>query len=120
MISGAGTIDHDSSRSGRWLRQRRLKIALWIAVLEGIVVAVSSDLSRWTVIIVAVLAIALYAAAGRTTRWDTGRQVSWIHAASQALAVVVTILSFIVLWTALILVAIFAVIALVILFSDRR
>jgi hypothetical protein len=120
MISGAETIDHGSSRSGRWLPQRRLKIALWVAVIEGIVVALSSDVSRWTVIIVAVLAIALYAAAGRTTRWDTGRQLSWILAASQSLAVVVTILSFIVFWTALILVAIFAVIALVILFSDRR
>jgi hypothetical protein len=115
-----GTLDHDSTRAGRWLRQRRLKIALWIAVAEGILVALSSDVSRWTVIVVAILAIALYAAAGRTTRWDAGRQVSWILAASQALAVVVTILSFIVYWTALILVVIFAVVALVILFSDRR
>jgi hypothetical protein len=119
-VIGTGAIDHHSTRAGRWLRQRRLRIALWIAVLEGIVVAISSDVSRWTVIIVAVLAIALYAFAGRTTRWDTGRQISWILAASQALAVVVTILSFIVLWTALILVVIFAVIALVVLFGDRR
>jgi hypothetical protein len=116
----AGAIEHGSTRTGRWLRQRRLKIALWIAVAEGILVALSTDVSRWTVIIVAILAIALYAAAGRTTRWDAGRQVSWILAASQALAVVVTILSFIVYWTALILVVVFAVVALVILFSDRR
>jgi hypothetical protein len=120
MASGAGTFDHDSSRSGRWLRQRRLRIALWIAVIEGIVVAVSSDISRWTVIIVAILAIALYAFAGRTTRWDTGRQISWILAASQSLAVLVTILSFIFVWTALILVVLFAAVALFFLFSDRR
>ena len=116
----ASAIEHGSTRTGRWLRERRLKIALWIAVAEGLLVALSSDVSRWTVIIVAILAIALYAAAGRTTRWDAGRQISWILAASQALAVVVTILSWIVVWTALLLVVIFAVIALVILFSDRR
>jgi cytochrome b561 len=120
MASSAGTVDHGSSRIGRWLRERRLRIALWIAVLEGVLVALSPGISRWTVIIVAVLAITLYAAAGRTTRWDTGRQISWILAASQSLAVLVTILSFILKWTALVLVVIFAVIALVVLFTDRR
>lgn len=119
MISGANAIEHGTTRAGRWLRERRLRIALWIAVLEGIVVAVSRDVSRWTVIIVAVLAIALYAAAGRTTKWDTGRQLSWILAASQAFAVVVTILSFVLLWAALLAVVVFAGIALLILFTDR-
>lgn len=119
MISGAGTVEHGTTRTGRWLRERRLRIALWIAILEGIVVALAPDVSRWTVVIVAVLAIALYAAAGRTTRWDAGHQASWILAASQALAVVVVILSWIIVWTALLLVAVFAVIALVILFTDR-
>jgi hypothetical protein len=120
MASGAGTFEHGSSRTGRWLRERRLRIALWVAVIEGILVAVSPGISRWTIIAVAVLAIALYAAAGRTTRWDTGRQISWILAASQSLAVLVTILSFIFLWTALVLIVVFALIALAILFSDRR
>jgi hypothetical protein len=120
MFSSAETIDHGTTRAGRWLRKNRLRTALWIAALEGIVVALSSDVSRWTVVIVAVLAIALYVAAGRNTRWDAGRQISWILAASQALAVVVTILSWILVWTALLLVVIFAVVALVILFSDRR
>jgi hypothetical protein len=119
MISGADTIDHGTTRSGRWLRDRRLRASLWIAVLEGIVVAVAPDISRWTIVIVAILAIALYAAAGRTTSWDAGHQLSWILAASQALAVVVAILSWFLLWTALLLVVVFAVIALVILFTDR-
>jgi hypothetical protein len=119
MVSGADTIDHGSSASARWLRQRRLKIVLWIAVAEGILVALTPDVSRWTVVIVATLAIALYVFAGRTTRWATGHQISWILAASQALAVVVTVLSFLIFWLALVVAAVFAVIALVILFVDR-
>jgi hypothetical protein len=119
MLSGAGTVEHGTTRTGRWLRERRLRIALWIAVVEGLVVAVAPDVSRWTVVVVATLAITLYVAAGRTTRWDAGHQASWILAASQALAVVVTILSWFIIWTALLLVAVFAVIALVILFTDR-
>jgi hypothetical protein len=119
MISGADTVNHADSRSGRWLRERRVRIALWIAVAEGIFAAVSHDVSRWTIVVVATLAIALYVFAGRTTRWDLGHQVTWILAASQALAVVVTILSFFIFWMALAAAAVFAVVALVILFTDR-
>src|SRR3954447_5368399 len=119
MVSPADVIDHGDSPSGRWLRVRRVRIVLWMAALEGIVVAVAPGVSRWTIAIVAILAIALYAAAGRNTRWDLGHQVSWILAASQSLAVVVVILAAMVFWTALLLVGVFAAIALVILFTDR-
>lgn len=114
-----GVLEHDSSRSGRWLQQRRTRISLGIAVLEGVVVALSPDFSRWTVIGIAILSIALYALAGRKTRWDVGHQALWILAFSQALAVVVTIFSFILAWLAFAIAAIFAVIALVVLFTDR-
>ena len=43
----------------------------------------------------------------------------WIAGASQALAVVVVILAFILDWLALLLAAIFAAVALLFLFSDR-
>jgi hypothetical protein len=119
MLSDAGTVDHGTSRLGRWLRERRIRIVLWIAVLEGIVVAVAPGVSRWTVVAVAILAIALYVAAGRTTKWDTGHQLSWILAASQALAVVIAILALVVFWAALLAIVVVAVIALVILFTDR-
>jgi hypothetical protein len=119
MTSNAGAVEYGTTRAGRWLRVRRLRIALWMAVLEGIVVAFAPGISRWTVVVVAILSIALYAAAGRTTHWDTGHQLSWILAASQALAVVVAILAWFILWTALVLVVVFAAIALLILFTDR-
>ena len=113
-------IEHGTSRSGRWLRERRLRVALWIAVIEGIVVAVASDISRWTVIALAVAAVALYALALRESRSDTLRQVGWILAASQLLALLVVIFAFVVEWLAILVVVLLAVAALIYLFSDRR
>lgn len=112
-------IPHESSRLGRWLRARRLRIVLWVAVIEGIVVALAHDISRYTVIAVAVPLIALYVFYGRNSRSDAARQITWIAGASQALAVVAVILAFILSWLALILVAIFAVVALAFIFTDR-
>ena len=77
-----------TSSTGRWLYARRLKIALGIALLEGIFVAVEKDFSRWTVIIISAPIIAFYLFAGRSLDSDTGRQLSWIAAASQAFAVI--------------------------------
>ena len=112
-------IEHRTSRTGRWLRARRIRAALWIAVVEGIIVALLHDLSRWTVIAVAIPLLALYLFWGRNARSDTVRQLLWIAGASQALAVVVVILAFILSWLALVLAAIFAFVAILFLLSDR-
>ena len=37
---GAHAIEHGSSRSGRWLRERRLRLTLWIAAVEGLLYVV--------------------------------------------------------------------------------
>jgi hypothetical protein len=113
-------IEHRQSRTGRWLRERRIKFALWIAVAEGILVAILPNVSRWTVIIVAVPLILLYLWSGRSVRSDTIRQLSWIAAASQSLAVVVAILAFVIKIFALLIAGAFAAIAIVFLFLDRR
>jgi hypothetical protein len=113
-------VEHGYSRPARWLRERRVRIALWIAAIEAIIVAVFHDVSRWTVIGLAILAVALYVFAGRESRSLTFRQVTWIFAASQLLAVIAAILAFIVFWTAIIAVCVFAVIALWFVFTDRR
>jgi hypothetical protein len=113
-------IEHGTSRTGRWLRPRRTRIALWIAVVEGILVAVLHDFTRWTVIVVAVPLILLYAFWGRTTTSDTTRQLTWIAGASQALAVVFVLLAFIVGLFVIALVVVAALIAIVFFFTDRR
>jgi hypothetical protein len=113
------TIEHRSTRAGRWLHARRIRFALWIAVGEGVIVALLHDVSRWTVIAIAIPLLALYLVWGRTARSDTVRQLSWIAGASQALAVLVVILAFILSWLALVLAGIFAVVAILFLLSDR-
>jgi hypothetical protein len=118
-IESRSVIEHGTTRAGRWLKARRVRLALWIAVIEGVIVALAHDFSRWTVIAVAIPVLALYLFWGRHAGSDTARQVSWIAAASQALAVVVVIMAFILNWLALILAGIFAAIALLFLLGDR-
>ena len=104
---------------GGWLAERRLKIALGIAVLEGILVAVEKDFSRWTVIIISAPIIAFYLTAGRTLQSDAGRQLAWIAAASQAFAVILCVVALVIGAFVLIIAGIFAAIALILILSDR-
>jgi hypothetical protein len=108
-----------TSRTGRWLFERRLKIALGIAVLEGILVAVEKDFSRWTVIIISAPIIAFYLFAGRALESDTGRQLAWIAAASQAFAVILCVVALVIGAFVLIIAGVFAAIALNLLFGER-
>jgi hypothetical protein len=113
-------IEGGSTRIGRWLRERRLRLALWVAVVEGLLVALTPDLTKWTVLVIGTILLAFYIVAGRQMRWDVGRQLSWIAAASQALAILVVILAFVLKLVAIVAVVAFAIIALVYLFSDSR
>jgi hypothetical protein len=120
MAVSQSAIEGGSSRAGRWLRERRLKLALWIAIAEGIVVALRGDISRWTVVGIAALVLIIYMLTRENVRWDAARQLLWIVAASQVLAVLVVILAFIVGVVALVLVGLFALVALAYLFTDLR
>ena len=114
MIEAGGT------RIGRWLRERRLRIALWVAIIEGLIVALTPELTRWTVLGIGAAVLGFYVVAGRNMNWDVARQLSWIAAASQALAILVVILAFVVWISAIVLIGILAVVALVYLFSDAK
>jgi hypothetical protein len=112
-------VEHGTTKTGRWLRARRTRIALWIAVIEGIIVAFAHDVSRWTVIALAVPLLALYVLWGRNASSHTIRQLSWIAGASQSLAVVVVVFTFFIPWLGLIIAGVFAGIALLFLYGDR-
>ena len=111
-------LEHGSSRIGRWLRARRVRIAFWIAVAEGVLV-VFHAISWWAAIAVAVLVVGGWFTFAHRLRSDTARQAGWIAAVSQALVALVPVLVLIVGTLALILVGILAVLALVLLFSSR-
>jgi hypothetical protein len=118
-MSSGYALDHDSSRFGRWLRPRRVRLALGIAALEAIVTAVSTSISSITIIALAAVFVPIYFFWGRE-RSDSTRQISWIAAASQALAAVAVLLAHFIGLLVLILAGVFAAVALVMIFADRR
>lgn len=112
-------LDDGTTRAGRWLRARRLRIALWLAVAEGILV-VFDAISAWLALVVGLAIVAFYVVVGRDLRWDAARQVSWIAAAAQIFVAFVPVLFFFLSALAVIALALLAVVALLVLFADRR
>ena len=112
-------VEHGASRGAQWLRERRVKIALVIAAIEGALV-VFDVIPWWVALVVAGAVLAFYVWFGRTASWAALRQTSWIAAASQVMVALVPVLVFVIGTLALIAIAILAVVALVLLFRDRR
>jgi hypothetical protein len=112
-------VEHGTSRTGRWLRGRRLGLAFAIAVVEGILV-VADVIPGWFALVVAAIVILFYLFIGRDLNADSVRQTSWILAMSQALVALVPVLVFVVGALALVLVGVLALVALLALVADRR
>ncbi|MFL5955635.1 MAG: hypothetical protein ACJ76I_16170 [Gaiellaceae bacterium] len=119
-LIGMGThaIEHGTSRSGRWLREHRLRITLWVAVVEGLLYLVHA-LNWWIVVALALIGVGFWWYAGRTSRSYSVRQASWIFAASQLLVLCVPIAFWFVKVIAIGVIAIFAIIGLFLLFRER-
>jgi hypothetical protein len=113
------TIEHGSTRFGRALRDSRLRVALLLALVEGILVLLDV-IDWWVVVVVAVAAVLLYVLAGRTARRDELRQLSWIAAVSQLAVVLVPALVLVATALAVFALVVIAVVALVVLLRDRR
>ena len=113
------TIEPGRNRVGRALREKRLRIALLIALVEGILVLVG-EISALTVVLVAIAAVALYYAAGRKAGREEVRELSWIFAVSQVIVVLVPALAVVLTVFAVVALVVIAVIALVVLLRDRR
>ena len=114
------TSPHPAERGpGVWLKARRVRLSLWIAAVEGLVVAVSHDLTKWAVVgLAAVGALAWWF--GRHSSSNGARQVLWIFAASQLLALVLVLFAVLFKWLLILGLVVFAVFGLAFLFYDRR
>src|SRR2546423_2967419 len=98
MLSGSSqAIEHGTTRPGRWLAAHRFRLAIWIAAAEALIVLFSHDLTKWTVIALAVVAVIAWLA-GRESGSDVVRHVLRIFAASQLLAGVAGILGWVGQW----------------------
>ena len=104
---------------GGWLKARRRRLALWIAAAEGAVVAVSADVSKWTVVALALLS-AVGWMLGRNSRSNGLRQFLWIFVVSQLIAVVLVLFAVFFKWLLILGLIACAVVGLAILWFDRR
>jgi hypothetical protein len=109
-----------SDRGSRlFIWNTKTKIALAIAAAEALIVWIKSDFTTWTVVIISIPIILFYLLAGRTLESRTWRDISWVAATAQALAVVGVILLEILPVLTLILAGVFAAVVLLLLLSDR-
>jgi hypothetical protein len=111
-------IEHGSSRTGRWLRERRLRFTLWTATVEGLLY-LFHVLHWWEAVLLAAIAVLFWWYAGRQTRSDALRHASWIFAVSQLLVLVVPLALGLVKAIAIGVIALLAIVALVFLFTER-
>lgn len=112
-------LEHRSSRSARWLRGNRLRIALWIAVIEGVLV-VFDVIDVLPALLVAAVVIGLYFSLAPRIRAGVARDGLWVGAVSQAMVALVPFLVLVVGTLALIAVGALAVVVLVLLLTGRR
>jgi hypothetical protein len=115
----ARVLEHRTSRTGRWLREHRLRIGLGVAIFEGAAIAFDA-LSAWLAVAIAIAVIAFYFAAGRKFVSDTLRQLSWTAALSQVLVMLVPLVLIVFTTVVLLAVGILAAVALLALVADRR
>ena len=114
----APAIEQGTSRYGRWLRERRLRITLAIAAVEALLY-LFHVLNWWAAVGLAVVAVAFWWYVGRANRSDALRQISWVFAASQLLVLCVPIALALVTAVAIAVIAILAIVALFVLFKER-
>jgi hypothetical protein len=117
-MSTGRALEQDGSSGGAWLRVHRVRTALWVAALEAILAAVTHSVSKYTIIALGVVAIPSYLLWGKNQR-GTLKQIWWIAAASQSLAIVAVLLAHFIGFFVLVLAGIFAAVALFLIFSDR-
>lgn len=112
-------VEHGSSPSGRWLRKYRGRLALWIAVAEGLLVLLGV-IPRWPALLVAAGLLLFYVLVGRNLSSDKLREVSWIAAVSQLFIALLPVLVALLTFAAIFALAVLAVVALGLLWFDRR
>ena len=117
MSSGATALEQPNPKPSR-LRANRLRITLWIAAIEGVLVLVGA-IPHLVVYLLAIVATGFYIVIGRNYTSQTAHSLTWIFAGSQLLTVLVPIVLFFAKTIAIIAIVALAVVGLFILFTDR-
>jgi hypothetical protein len=118
-MSDLAIIDHGDNRSSRYLRQHRLRIALVIAAVEGVLV-LAGVIPWWLVVLLAVGAVAAYVWIRDDTSRPELRQAAWVAAFSQLVLVLLPVAAAILTALAVVVLVLIAVGALVALLLERH
>jgi hypothetical protein len=105
------------------LHHHRYRIVLWIAVIEGVIAAVTHGLHIWTIVVLGAIAFGSLMLHSRIQEKSSSpflRQVTWLLAASQLGATLVVAAGVIVFGALVVLIVVFALVALGLLLLERR
>jgi hypothetical protein len=112
-----------SGRQAGWFRRHRFRIVLWVAVIEGLIAWATHGLHIGTIIVLGVIAVACVLLYRYTTQRTSSvflHEVTWFLAASQLGATILVAAGYILIGALIVLLVIFALIALGLLLLDRR
>jgi hypothetical protein len=122
LSNGSHAVEGSRGQAG-WFHRHRFRIVLWIAVIEGIVAWATHGLHITTIVVLGVIAVAclmLYRFTKERTRSSLLRQLTWFLAASQLGATILVAAGYIVIGALIVLLVIFALVALGLLLLDHR
>ena len=123
MLTGSSQAVEGSRGPTGWLHRHRFRIVLWVAVVEGIVVWATHGFHIVTIIVLAAIAFAclmLYRFTTERTQSSFLHQLVWLLAASQLGATILVAAGYILIGALIVLLVIFALVALGLLLLDRR
>jgi len=118
-VSGVPLAGEPGGRTARWFHARRVRIALFIAFVESILVLFSAH-GWYYVLGAAIVAVAIHVALGRRSSSRLLYEITWTAAVSQLLAVLVPVLWAVVKLVAIVVLVILAVFLLAALLIERR
>jgi asparagine N-glycosylation enzyme membrane subunit Stt3 len=120
--SGSHAIESPGGATG-WLHRHRFRIVLWVAVVEGVAAWATRGLHITTIVIVGAIALVsllLYRVTEERTRSALLHQLAWLLAASQLGATILVAAGYAVIGALIVLLVIFALVALGLLLLEHR
>ena len=123
MLGNGSHTAGNSRGPTAWLHRHRFRIVLWIAVIEGIALWATHGLHITTIVVVgavALVSLMLYRLTQEKTRSPLLHQLAWLLAASQLGATVLVGAGYVVIGALIVLMVIFALVALGLLLLQHR
>jgi hypothetical protein len=118
MLEPGAVVEHRQGPTSRWLHERRISLAIGVAILEGVLI-VAGELSKALALIVAIAVVVGYFMLSDRLKPGVGREIAWIAAVSQAIVMLVPLLVIVIGTLTLIGIAVIGLIALALLFTRR-